>query len=112
MPAPRRTVVSGLQLASGNARTGGRDITFRNGSIVGFYMGIYATETNESRGNLVGEMHVEDSLFMGINIACTCSFPIGTGTVVRKNSVQNVGESHDPIACRVRHRPPVSAWWT
>lgn len=58
-------------------------ITIRNGTVRGFFRGIYL-EGTDGRSHLVQDLNVEDSLFLGIQVK-------GSASTVRHNRVTNVG---------------------
>ena len=69
-----------------------KNITIRNGTIRGFYQGIWIEDTSPyttSSGHLVEDMHLDANTWIGIRVE-------GSGNIVRRNQVVNTGGS--PLA--------------
>lgn len=75
--------------AKGIAATGRTNITLRNGSVRGFYTGIYLS--GGGSGHLIEDMRVEGSLQTGILIAAD-------GTLIRRNVISSIGGGSDSSA--------------
>jgi parallel beta-helix repeat protein len=72
--------------AVGIYATDRKNITIRNGSIRGFYFGIYVSDNGHSSGNLVEQIRADGNTH-------TALFVVGTGSIVRNNQVVNTGGS-------------------
>lgn len=74
--------------AKGITAVGRTNVTLRNGSVRGFYAGIYLSGGS---GHLIEDMRVEGSLQTGILIAAN-------GSIIRRNVISSIGGGSDAIA--------------